>query len=141
MESKLAVGTWTYTELGDPGLYVLGERRVFSDAADPRRSVSVFGRVGIADEAATVVDRYLGAGVAWRGIERGREIDEIGFGIAGARLATGSRDEEVAFELYYRARVTRWLTVQPLAMYVAGPGVVPGLDDATVLGLRVIASF
>lgn len=139
---KLALGAWTYAggDVEGSGLYALAEKSVYYERHDPVQGLSLFGRAGIADESATPVDAYLGAGAVYRGLLPGRGEDRAGLAVAAARVAAGGR-WEVAIELSYRARVTRWLTIQPSVQHVIDPGGTGELDDATVLGVRVVAGW
>ncbi len=164
---KYAVGVWGYTgEFGDFengvnenlrrrgswGVYALSEQGVFFEEDDPAQGLSVFGRIGFADERVNAVDAYLGAGLNYRGAIPGRGRDQLGFAVAAAHLGDEFRDAlrrasggaeqwEVALELTYRARITEWLSVQPDVQLVINPGGEPDLDDAVIVGARVLMSF
>ena len=62
-----------------------------------------------------------GIGFSYMGLIPGRDSDELGIGINYSRLsprivASGHAESEA--ELFYRARLTRWLTLQPELRYV-----------------------
>ena len=160
---KFALGVWGYTgevdDLvrvdinGNPlqrsasfGVYALGEQQVFYEPEDPSQGLSVFARAGLADEQVQAIDRYLGAGLVYRGLVPDRGVDELGLAVAAARFgdefqgAAGGgsawEDWELTLELTYRAVLAPWLSIQPDLQYVIHPGGDPQVDDALVLGLR-----
>lgn len=159
---KFAIGIWqytgTFTDFGgtsqrnaSPGLYALAEQRVFYEADNPLQGLSLYARAGIADGRTDPIDGYLGGGVVYRGLFEGRNKDETGLGIAAAHFSSSFReaaggpnaweDWEIAFELTHRIRLAPWLSLQPDAQYVVNPGGDPALENATVIGLRALASF
>lgn len=79
----------------------------------------------------------------------GRDKDQLGFSVAKAHngdkykqsmsnTGTAVTDAEVVYELTYRARINRWLAVQPDIQYVRHPGTNPTLKDALVIGMRLV---
>lgn len=166
---KYAIGVWGYTtEFEDfsqldpggqprevttsPGVYALAEQRVYYEEGAPLQGLSLFARVGVADDRASLFDRYVGGGVVYSGPIPGRHKDRLGLSVAAARIGDNLRSAanlagieasgwEVAYELTYRARVTRWLFIQPDVQYVTNPGGNPDVDDALVVGARVVVSF
>lgn len=165
---KLAVGVWGYTsELdrfspgpggaprtrrGTLGVYALAEQRVFVERRDPRQGLTVFARLGLADDAVNPLDADVEAGLVYRGALPGRGADRLAFGIAAAHLSEPFRDSlaaggrrsdpwEVALELTYLARLTPWLTLQPDVQLVIDPGQQPGLANAWVVGGRLVVAF
>ena len=81
-----------------------------------------------------VISEDLNAGVVYKGLADGRNEDVVGAGIAWARLDQGGTNQETAVEVFYRARITPSLSIQPDIQYIATPsGVYP---DALVVGIR-----
>lgn len=166
---KFAIGLWGYTSefddfvrvdgsgspqnfRGTEGAYALAEQRLYYEEGDPFQGLSAFARVGIADDRANVFDGYVGAGTVYQGAIPGRGQDRLGLAVAAAHLGddfkSALRQEgrpvtswEIALELTYRARITPWLFVQPDVQYVIHPGGNPTLEDALILGARVVVSF
>ncbi len=166
---KYAVGVWGYTtdfddffatdpsgnpqqNRGSYGVYALAEQHLFYEGRDPSQGLSAFARIGFADDRTNLFDRYLGLGLVYRGPFAGRDDDRLGLAVAAARLGSDYRNSigstgaqvdewEVAIELTYRARVASWLYLQPDVQYVANPGSAPGLDDALIVGARMVLSF
>ncbi len=155
---KIALGAWYYSAeededaAGNPiepthnhGFYVVGETAIFLEE-DSSQGLTVSGRVGIADATINQVETYLGGGLVYTGLVRNRDQDRVGLAIAHARTsgnyrsAVGAEDHETAIELSYAAEITNWLTLQPDIQYIINPGMDPALDDAFVVGLRVVLS-
>ena len=90
-------------------------------------------RVGIANGDINRAENYLGAGLVYTGLIKGRDKDEIGFAIARAGLGEGARhagalaggrigDAETDLEATYRYAFKDWLNIQPDVQYVIHPG-------------------
>jgi carbohydrate-selective porin OprB len=74
------------------------------------------------------------AGIVYRGLIPCRDEDVIGAGVAWAKLNRSGTLQETAIELFYKARITPCLTLQPDIQYIATPS---GLHrDAIAVGLR-----
>jgi len=166
---KLALGAWGYTgrfddllrtdgsgnprkRSGSFGVYLLAEQRVHFEPEDPIQGLSLYARMGIADPRTTTVDGYLGAGAVYRGVFPGSRNDRLGLAVAAAhlgsdfrrarrRMGTSSDAWEITIEWTYRVELTPWLAVQPDAQYVINPGGLSDLEDAFVLGMRLIVSL
>lgn len=76
----------------------------------------------------------LVAGVMYKGLIPGRDEDVIGAGVAWTQFNPIAKNEETAFEFFYKAKVTPYMSVQPDLQYIAKPS---GIHrDALVVGLR-----
>jgi porin len=141
---KAAIGVWHYTAdfpdvedrdaNGDPvmrsgnsGVYGLIDVRLLGDVAAPDRQLTGFLRIGIADDDVSSIERYIGAGLTWRG---------IGLAYAHVHAIAPARGNEDNLELTWRVAVTDWLTLQPDLQYIINPGLEPGSDHALAFGLR-----
>lgn len=166
---KYALGVWGYTTefddffrltpSGDPqqnsgtiGVYALAEQCVYYEDGDPSQGLSVFARLGLAEQNTNIFDGYIGTGLVYRGLFPGKDEDHLGFAVAAAHLGqdfrtagstpTESIDSwEVAAELTYRALIAPGIAIQPGVHYVSNPGRNPGIDNALVLGARIIVSL
>ena len=158
-DGKLAFGAWHYattlarfddgagsTQHGTSGAYLIGDRVVARDSANPSRSTSLFVQLGAADDRVNRFGTYLGAGVVVSGPFTARPGDELGFAVAVARngsayqrqqasLAPVSRAEST-LELSYLVQATAWLAVQPDLQYVIRPNTDPSIPNALVFTLR-----
>lgn len=165
---RAALGAWHYTtefetllqspgvaartRRGTQGLYALLEGDLYREPGQFLQGLSGFLRLGWADEAVNPIGRYAGAGLVYTGLFPGRDDDVLGVGISAAFSGDDFRaaqaDEaapvearEVVIELAYWIPVLPWLSVQLDAQHVRNPGLDPGLEDATVLGLRYQVTF
>jgi len=88
--------------------------------------------------AAAIGDDFL-AGIVYRGLIPGRDEDVVGAGVAWAELFQGGTDQETVVEIFYKARITPWLSLQPDLQYIASPS---GIHrDALTAGLRFQATL
>jgi porin len=157
--NKTAVGLWRYTAraadlidvdaFGNPvqridqGAYVLVERTLMSEAADPAQGLSGFARLGFVNKNVYQADWSGSAGLNYRGLIDGRDDDAAGVAVttshAGSkyRLLTGADTAETIVELTYRAQVNGWFALQPTLQYIRNPNMDPALKDAWVVGARI----
>ena len=158
--SKYAVGTWRYTAhfddlvdtdaSGNPvrrvnrGTYFLSEQTVFREKDDSSQGLALFFRYGVANGDVNPLDYSYSLGLRYKGLLPGRDQDEFGIGLtrghAGAKfrqaVATPLETSETALEITYRAKVIRWLAIQPTLQRILNPGHDPALGDAWVAGAR-----
>ncbi|MCB0324739.1 MAG: carbohydrate porin [Bdellovibrionales bacterium] len=150
---KASMGLWGHSaEVEDfseqvrdrnSGLYLLGERRVFTESEDETQGLVLFGRVGFARESRNAVSHYFGAGLSYLGLFEGRDADTLALGVARAELSDDYRvvtpestDAETAIELNYRIAVSDFFAITPDVTVVLDPGASRGVDDAVVLTVR-----
>ena len=105
-EGKAAVGVWYYTASfdalgatnptgtpgrhhGDGGTYLLLDHALHQATDDPKRRVTWFVQLGIADPRVDRFGTYVGAGLTAFGMLPGRPADE--FGIAAAMARNGAQ--------------------------------------------------
>jgi len=129
-----------------PGFYVSLDQMLLKEQADPEdeQGLGAFLRYAGADEDTSEVYRFWSGGVQYRGPFAGRDEDVLGVGFGYGRLAPDAgftADHETILETYYSIQVTPWLAVSPHVQHVVNPGGDDAVDDATVLGVRVQASF
>ena len=159
---KLAVGAFAYTadfarltdpegprEPGNAGWYAIADRTVWRGSAT---ALSVFLRIGQAEERFNPFKTYAGFGASLAGFSGARPDDELGLALAMARTgsdfkASRQLDElntdnhETAIELTYRAPVSGWLTLQPDIQYIINPGTDPQQGNALTIALRFELSY
>ena len=150
--TQLSVGAWSYTAKTaaiDPLTVASRQAGVFGFITGPvpvHPRLTGWLRGGIANGDTQTVSAYLGAGLVMAGPFASRADDSLGLAIASAQIGGPSRrlqglpNRETTFELTYGAALTPWLTLQPDLQYISHPASVPGLDDALLVGLRVILS-
>jgi len=129
-----------------PGLYVSLDQMVLKEKADPEdtQGLGVFFRYARADEDTSEIYRFWSGGFQYQGLIAGRDADVLGFGFAHGRLAPDAgftADHETIYEVYYSVQVSPWLAVSPHEQHVVNPGGDDGVEDATVVGVRIQASF
>jgi porin len=152
---------------GDYGLYGVIDQTIYQEPDDPNDGASVFLRASASPGDRNLVNLYLDAGIAYRGLFPGRSDDTLGFGVgithispaarrldAIAALQSSSpsprRSAEILLEATYQAVLAPGIALQPTVQYVAHPGggIANPRDpdgqrirNATVFGLRAITRY
>ncbi len=165
---KVAVGGWRYTERfathrdvdangntvnkHSQGAYILAEKKVYLEAQSKDEGLTVFGRLGFADESVNLFDYAWSAGMVYVGLVPGREGGALGLAMSGVHnsgdfmesqraLGANFDDAETAIELTYSDNLLPWLNIQPDVQYIVNPGTDPALDNAFVVGTRFAVQF
>ena len=165
---KLALGGWYYTNRfpdqvsldasGNPvqrhsnGFYMLGEKQIYQETGSETKGLSVFARLGFANQDVNQFNYAYTAGVVYTGLIPKRDEGRLGLGVAGAhnggkyKYATVSgggsaNTSETEFELTYSDNITPWMSIQPDVQYVVNPGTDPALENALVFGARLAIAF
>jgi porin len=152
---------------GDYSVYAVADQMVWRSAADPNRTISIFGRaMGTPQADRNLIDMSLNVGFVFRDPFTYRTDDTFGFGLGYAHVSsraagldkdtfaltdtfTPVRDSETFIEATYQYQVTPWWQVQPDIQYVFNPGagiVNPNglperIKDEAVLGVRTTILF
>ena len=103
------------------------------------QGIGLFAEYGWAPEDRSEVEQYVGGGLRWQGAIPDRDDDVMGLGVFNvyfSEKAGFSQHSETAFELFYKAKVTGWLAIQPDMQYITNPGGTIS-HNALVLGGRV----
>jgi porin len=162
-EGKFAVGLWRYSKPppgqyavdadGQPaqahsqGGYALAENTLFG-LGERGRDVSAFARYSWSNGLATAIDRTWNVGVRVRGPLASRPDDVLVIGTVYGGLSSGYRSTQAAggnptassenvLEVTWRAPLTRYFAVQPVAQWIRHPGGGADAERATVLGVRL----
>lgn len=166
---RAALGAWRYTtefetisqpdaptavriRNGTRGVYALLEGVLYSEPGHITQGLSGFLRFGFAEESVNPIGRYAGAGLVYTGLLPGRDEDVLGLGVSAAFIGRDFKDtqaqagipvdsREQVLELTYWMPVSPWLSLQLDLQYISNPSADPGLDDATLLGLRYQIAF
>lgn len=77
---------------------------------------------------------YFCVGLVYKGLIHGRDEDLIGAGVNHLRHNLGGTGTETATEVFYKAHVTPWATVQPTFQFISSPSGV--YRDSMVAGVR-----
>ena len=151
--AQAVIGAWGYTartDAVDPADRPAHQSGVYGFVQGPIPQVhglTGWIRAGVADPDVQAISGYLGAGLVATGPLPARPHDNLGLAVAIAQLGDPTRRlgdlpaREIAWEATYSAPLTDWLTLQPDLQYIQHPAGAPGLDDALVVGLRIIVSL
>jgi carbohydrate-selective porin OprB len=77
---------------------------------------------------------YFSAGLVYKGLLDGRDEDLIGAGVNHLRHNLGGTGTETATEVFYKAHVNPWATVQPVFQFISSPSGI--YRDSIVAGVR-----
>jgi porin len=111
---------------------------------DRDRALDGWVRLGFADDSVNAVGAYLGGGVAWGPPERrwGLAVAHARLGDPARRLAQAAgestRPAETTVEATVQLALRPGVTLQPDVQWVINPSWRPDLDDALVVGLRIV---
>jgi porin len=158
--NNFAVGGWYYTkeraEFENPasnsneyGVYALGEYQIFSGEQNQIQSLRVFARVGLANPQVNFLGQFFGAGIVAGGVFPNRPNDRSGLAIAHAaassdfintRFISGSRPEkaETNVELTHQFMLSDRIQIQGNMQYIINPGFNAALNNALVVGTRLV---
>ncbi|MGI9170026.1 MAG: carbohydrate porin [Caulobacteraceae bacterium] len=165
---RLEAGAWTYTSAfnaldrfdaagaprrigGNAGVYALAEGSILARSQGAKGGLGGWVRAGLANEEINPIESYLGAGLVYTGLGRGRDKDQAGLAIARAAYGAPARvaaaragialgGAETVVEATYRYLARDWLSVQPDLQYVVHPGGRLSVGDALVIGVRLAAT-
>jgi porin len=156
--SKYAIGFWRYsTQVPDQlsadnnrpsqGAYLLAERTLLS-LGEAGRDLTVFARHSRSDGDSISLDRILNLGVRLRSPLASRPDDVLVIGWTQSRLSAKYRTaqsaagsdtaaHEEALEITWRAAITPYFFLQPVAQSIHHPGGASNTPRANIIGLRV----
>jgi porin len=128
------------------GYYIQLEQLVFRenrcDELNPQGLglfVSYLRRSSSGENPFPVVEDSVVGGMVYTGLIPGRDKGVVGAGFAWARLDQGGTNQETAVEVFYKAKITPSMSIQPDLQYIATPsGIHP---DALVFGIRFQRNF
>jgi porin len=159
-EARVLLGGWTYSarfpdlqglavpaeRTGNGGVYLRAESDVWV-ASDGSRTVSAFGRLGLADDRTNAIDTFVSGGLVMQGPLRGRPDDMAGLAFAYTALGGPARRlrtadgaltprNELNIEATWRIALSEGLALQPSIQFVDTPQD-SGADQAWTAGLRL----
>jgi porin len=154
------------TREGNFGLYVILDKMLWRRPDTATQGLAGFIRIGNAPPNRNLISLEVDAGLTYRGLFPGRELDVFGVAASYGRIGnaarrldrdeilfTGSvrtiRDYEAVLEITYQANISPWLFLQPDLQLVFRPGgniALPPpaqrpIPNALVLGLRSSVTF
>ncbi|WP_298961880.1 carbohydrate porin [uncultured Methylobacterium sp.] len=152
---------------GNNGVYGLIDQTVYREPNDPNDGASVFLRVAGSPGDRNLIDLYLDAGIAYRGLFQGRSDDTMGLAVGYAQISGAAhrldveaaalgdeprprRSMEAVVEATYQAVLGPGVALQPSIQYVFKPsgGISNPRDlegarirNAAVFGLRATVRY
>src|SRR6266436_4063871 len=151
------------THRGNYGLYLVLDKMLWRRPDTATQGLAAFLRVGNAPTDRNLFSLEMDAGLTYKGLLPGRELDALGVAASYGRIGNAARrldqdeirftgiggtirDYEAVLEITYQARVAPWWTLQPDFQMIAHPGghvapplaasSAPPIPNALVLGLR-----
>ena len=131
---------------GNYGWYAACEQTLFreSSEAGEAQGLAAFFHYGWALDDRNETPHAWAAGLVYTGLLPDRDEDALGIGLAQVRFSdrlrrTEDRDQETAWELYYRLQAAPWLVLQPDLQYIHQPN--GDGRDAVAVGLRIEAEL
>jgi len=124
---------------GNHGVHVGAEQVIFRERPGDKeddQGLGLFAQYGWSREDRNEVPNYIGGGLVYKGLLRGRDDDLIGLAVAHAVFSDllVEQTAETNIELFYKAQLATYLFIQPDLQYVVSPS---GMyRDAFVFGLR-----
>ncbi len=115
-------------------------------AEGDEQGLGAFFRYGYAPSSRNDLTQFVSAGLSYQGLIEGRDEDVLAMGVARGYLSDHANvtyldDAETVWEIFYNAKVTRWMNVSPSLQYVVDPGADSAKKDAVVFGLRAQMTF
>ncbi|WND03609.1 carbohydrate porin [Temperatibacter marinus] len=124
---------------GTDGYYVVYDQTLTENG------IGVYAQYGHADKRVSALSRHVGLGMQWKGPFQSRENDVFGAGLSTVKFSDVSaspfsKGSETAYELFYKAPITDWFTLQFDVQAINNPGG-QGAEDVVVSVLRGTFSF
>lgn len=144
---------------GNAGIYGILDQTIFREAEKEDEGASIFVRASMSPTRSSLIDYYVDAGLAFRGLFDGRDSDTVGLSMAYAHISSDARRAdrdaniysslsmpvrkfETVFEATYQALVVPGFTVQPDVQYIVRPGGgIANSRDSTGRQIRNAAVF
>lgn len=150
---------------GRYGMYAYARQQITSVDGDAKRGLSLFAHYSQYDKRSSTLDWQAQVGAIYAGPFDARPQDSLAIGFSELHVNPAlSKNQrlhntvnslndyndpayqpiqraEYAAEIHYDFRLTPWLMVRPNIQYLANPGGVYEVDNATVVGLTVNTVF
>ena len=159
LPGRLGVGGWHHhgpfdrfdetRKPGTEGFYVVFDQMLWrADSAkkENKRGIGMFLQYGHADPHISGIRHHLGGGFSWTGPIPSREEDVFGWGVTWVRLSSAPgtsfvKKHELALEMFYKVKITPWLSVKPDLQYIVNPSGSQDIKNAFVPTLRFEWTF
>lgn len=150
---------------GRYGLYAYARQQITTVNGDAKRGLSLFAHYSQYDKRSSTLDWQAQAGAIYAGPFDARPQDSMAIGFSEMHVNPALtknqslhnqvlniddynnpayqplQHAEYAAEIHYDFKLTPWLMLRPNIQYLANPGGVYEVDNATVLGLTVNTVF
>ena len=143
------VGMWyhndTFADLGgapdhsgNHGVYLGADQLIYKEYADEddAQGLGVFFQFSWAPEELNEIQKHFGTGLVYKGLVCCRDDDITGIGVTHVIFSDlMAETDETTLEMFYKAPLSPWTTIQPDLQYISNPGGA-GARDALAIGLR-----
>jgi porin len=143
VETETASGSGMHS--GNYGWYLMLDHLLLREkgSKEDDQGLGAFFQLGWAPEDRNHVTKYVGAGFTYRGLLPTRDVDQLGIGLCYTWLVekapnAGARTHLTALELFYKAHVNTWLSLQPDIQYF--DNVEESRKNGLAVGIRWIIS-
>ena len=136
---NLETGVGTLT--GNHGFWTSADQMIWKEPGSDEepQGLGMFLQYGWSPPDRNAVTSYFGSGLTYRGIVPSRDLDLLGIGLASAGFSAAGTTREDAIEMFYKAQLNDWATIQPDIVYIASPSGTG--NDAFLVGLRTEVVF
>ena len=89
------------------------------------QGIGIYAQYGWAPKDRYQIEDFVGGGVRWEGAIPNRDADVLGLGVFNVYFsdqAGFTEHSETAVELFYKAKITGWMSLQPDVQYITNPG-------------------
>ncbi|TAL59150.1 MAG: porin [Legionella sp.] len=130
----IGIGLWQQTGLikqenliqrDSTGAYLFGSQRLwYRDPGQDTSGISGFYQYGINNSRVLPMRQSIGAGLTAFGLVAQREADSIGagFSLAWLNQRITNRKTELMFQIYYQAKLFKFIYIEPVLSYIPTPG-------------------
>lgn len=126
------------------GGYFAFEQKLLHAFDDNSGGLTLLGKFGYAPDSINEIPYYCSLCLVWKGITEKRKDDKVGLALAwhqynNALRAVENRTNEKVVELFYKFKVTNFLSFKPGMQYIMHPG--GSGDGSFAFGLRTELVF
>ncbi len=126
---------------GNHGFWTSADQMIWKEPGSDEepQGLGMFLQYGWSPPDRNAVTSYFGTGLTYRGLISNRDYDLLGLGLASAGFSAAGTTREDAVELFYKAQINDWATIQPDVVYIASPSGTG--SDALLVGIRTEVVF
>ena len=158
-EGKYMLGGWLHSAVRGEGFenfkndgakkynyggYFAFEQKLFHTLGDHSGGLSLLGQLSLAPNDINEIPCYCSVGLVWSGVGERRKGDKIGVALAWHQYSSimkelENKTSEKVVELFYKFKVTNFLSIKPGMQYVMRPS--GNGAGAFALGVRTVLLF